>query len=107
MNSSCVACFSLPSRIGRLLSIAFLVALSPVLLAAKTVVFWQPGFPTVDSEPVDHDALGKAFAGTGAVFADLKILNDPATLEGADLLVLPYGSVCPTDAWNAIRTYLH
>ncbi|MFZ0305759.1 MAG: beta-galactosidase [Terracidiphilus sp.] len=107
MNSSCVACFSLPRRIGRLLSIAFLVALSPVLLAAKTVVFWQPGFPTVDSEPVDHDALGKAFAGTGAVFADLKILNDPATLEGADLLVLPYGSVCPTDAWNAIRTYLH
>ena len=31
----------------------------------------------------------------------------PLRYEGADLLVLPYGSACPTDAWNAIRTYLH
>ncbi|MGP8251324.1 MAG: beta-galactosidase [Terracidiphilus sp.] len=105
MNPSCLACFLSLRRIGRLLSIAFLFALSPVLLAAKTVVFWQPGFPTVDSDPVDRNALSQAVA--GAVFADLKALNDPATLDGVDLLVLPYGSALPADAWKAIRAYLH
>jgi hypothetical protein len=107
MNPSRFAFFFSPRRAGRLLSIAFLLALSPVLLAAKTVVFWQPGFPTVDSEPADRNALSQALAGTGAVFADLKALNDPATLEGADLLVLPYGSALPAEAWKAIRSYLH
>jgi hypothetical protein len=105
MNPRCIArCFS-PRRIGRLLLIAFFLVLAPVLLSAKTVVFWQPGFPTVDSEPVDRDALSQAM--TNAEFADLKTLNDPATFDGADLLVLPYGSAVPTDAWNAIRAYLH
>jgi hypothetical protein len=104
MKPRCLACFFSLRRIGRLLLIALLSALSPALLAAKTVVFWEPGFPTVDSEPVDRNALSQAMA--GAVFADLKTLNDPATLDGADLLVLPYGSAAPTDAWNAIRTYL-
>jgi hypothetical protein len=107
MKPILLACFFSPRRAGRLLSIAFLLAFSPVLLAAKTVVFWQPGFPTVDSAPVDRNALSQALAGTGAVFADLKALNDPATLDGADLLVLPYGSACPTDAWKAIHSFLH
>ncbi len=106
MNSDSVAWLYSPRRFGRLFSIAFLLAFAPVLLAAKTVVFWQPGFPTVDSESVDRNALNQALAGTGAVFADIKTLNDPATFEGADLLVLPYGSAVPTDAWTAIRTYL-
>ena len=30
---------------------------------AKVVVFWQPGFPTVASQPVSHDALVKALDG--------------------------------------------
>ena len=105
MNPGSVACFISSRRFGRLLSIAFLVALSPVLLTAKTVVFWQPGFPSVDTEPVDHDALNKAL--NGAVFADLKTLNEAQTLAGADLLVLPYGSAVPTDAWKAMRAFLH
>jgi len=105
MIPGCFTCFPSPRRIVQLISIALLAALSPVLLAAKTVVFWQPGFPTVDSEPVDRSTLDQALG--GAVFADLKALNDPATLDGADLLVLPYGSAVPADAWQAIRTYLH
>ena len=106
MNPNHFDCFCSPRRAVRLLSVAILLAISPVLLAAKTVVFWQPGFPTVDSDPVDRDALGKA-VGEGTVFADLKALNDPATLEAADLLVLPYGSAVPVDAWKAINAYLH
>jgi hypothetical protein len=104
MKPICFACYFSPRRIGRLFSIAFLLAFTPVLLAAKTVVFWQPGFPTVDSDPVDRNALSQTL--TGAIFSDLKALRDPATLDGADLLVLPYGSAVPTDAWQSIHAYL-
>ncbi|MGD0911025.1 MAG: hypothetical protein ABR928_03975 [Terracidiphilus sp.] len=111
MNRSCIAFFHSPRRIGRLLSFAFLVTLTPVLLSAKTVVFWEPGFPTVDSEPVERSVLVQTLAGSarGAlIFAGIQELNVPETFDGADLLVLPYGSAVPTgDAWKAIRTYLH
>jgi hypothetical protein len=76
-------------------------------LHAKTVVFLQPDFPTVASQPVERGALEQALRGMDAQFEDLKSLNDPATLAGADLLVLPYGSAVPQDAWKAIESYLH
>jgi hypothetical protein len=91
----------------RLFAFALLFALIPVSLHAKTVVFWQPGFPTVDSVPLDRAALAQALAGMDAQFADLQALQAPATLAGADLLVLPYGSAFPADAWNEIEAYLH
>jgi hypothetical protein len=87
------------------------VALSLILAAAslaqaKVVVFWQDGFPVVASQPVPRAALEKTLAGMEPVFADLNALRDPATLAGADLLVLPYGSAAPVDAWPAMRAYL-
>ncbi len=109
MNPGFFTCFFSPSRLGRLLLIVLLGAVSPALLAAKTVVFWQPGFPSVDSGPVDHSVLVQALAGSarGAlIFAGIQELNVPATFDGADLLVLPYGSAVPTDAMAAIHAYL-
>jgi hypothetical protein len=73
---------------------------------AKVVVFWQPGFPTVASQPVGRDALVKALGGMEPVFAGVDGLKDPVTLEGADLLVLPYGSAFPTEAWGGILAYI-
>jgi hypothetical protein len=73
---------------------------------AKVVVFWQPGFPTVASQPVSRDALVKALDGMEPVFAGIDGLKDPATLSGADLLVLPYGSAFPTEAWSGIQSYV-
>ena len=87
----------------RKLAIALLLALPAF---AKVVVFWQPGFPTVASQPVSHDALVKALDGMDPVFAALDALKDPATLNGADLLLLPYGSAFPTEAWSGIQAYL-
>ena len=40
------------------------------------------------------------------MFAALDGLKDPATLNGADLLLLPYGSAFPTEAWSGIQAYL-
>ncbi len=106
MNLNCLACFTSPRRVGSWFWLALLVVLSPALVAAKTVVFWQPRFPTVASDPVEHASLDQALASTDAVFVDLKALSDPGTLSGVDLLVLPYGSAVPTDAWAAIQDYL-
>jgi Beta-galactosidase len=87
-----------------LLALALFVCGSSPLLA-KTVVFWEEGFPTVDSEPIPHAALTQAL-GEDAVFAGIDGLRDPAALANADLLVLPYGSAFPAEAWSAILGYL-
>jgi len=90
-------------KLALMLSLA-LGACIPAL--AKVVVFWQPGFPTVASQPVSRDALVKALDGMAPVFAGVDGLKDPATLNGADLLVLPYGSAFPTEAWSGIQAYV-
>jgi hypothetical protein len=89
-----------------LLTASILVTLSLVPATAKVVVFWQPGFPAVASQPVSRDTLTQAFEGMAPLFFGLDRIEDPAALAGADLLVLPYGSAVPADAWRAILTYL-
>jgi hypothetical protein len=71
----------------------------------KVVVFWQPGFPTISSEPVQRNILEKTF-GPDAKFANVAALNASGTLADADLLVLPYGSAVPMDAWKAMAAYI-
>lgn len=75
--------------------------------AAKVVVFWQDGFPTVASQPVKRGVLIQALNGMDPVFADVNALRDPSTLAGADLLILPYGSATPADVWSGIRAYMN
>jgi hypothetical protein len=73
-------------------------------LVAQVAVFWQPGFPTVASQPVDRPTLTAAFGNPS--YLDLKGLQAPAALFGTKLLVLPYGSAIPTEGWQAINAYL-
>jgi hypothetical protein len=89
------------------------VLISALLLLAwvseangKVVVFWQEGFPTVESQPVSQDVLVKALDGMQPIFAGLEELKKPETLKDAELLVLPYGSAVPVDAWTRILEYL-
>lgn len=91
----------------RFVLIASMVILLTVPAWAKTVVFWQPGFPTVDSQSVERISLEKALDGMDARFADIRSLNEPATLANAELLILPYGSAFPADGWKTIEEYLH
>jgi hypothetical protein len=86
--------------------ILFAVSLVPLQLQAKVVVLWQPGFPTVASQPIDRASLDKALTGLEPVFEDEATLAAPETLSNADLLVLPYGSAVPVEAWRSIERYL-
>jgi hypothetical protein len=80
----------------------FLLLLSPHGVA-QIAVFWQPGFPTVASQPVDRATLAAALH---PAFFDLEALRSSGALDNTELLVLPYGSAVPTDAWKAIESYL-
>ena len=71
---------------------------------AKTVVFWQAGFPAVDSPAPDEAGLRAAFA--GASFMDAAALGDALSKPETDLLVLPYGSAWPEAEWDSILRYL-
>ena len=73
---------------------------------AKVVVFYQSGFPTVDSQPIEQEILRTALGEMQPVFAGVEELKTPETLRDADLLVLPYGSAFPADAWKQIYQYL-
>ena len=73
---------------------------------AGTVVFLEPGFPAVESEAPSRETLAAALAPLDPTFVGIEDLRKPETLRGADLLVLPYGSAFPADAWGAIRAYL-
>lgn len=73
--------------------------------AARVVVFHEPGFPAVESEAPSREALTAALQGFEVSFAGIDALRDPATLAGADLLVLPYGSSFPAESWPALRGY--
>ncbi len=73
---------------------------------AKVVVFWQDGFPTIESQPVTRATLQQAFGDKETIFAGTADLNKPGALKDADLLVLPYGSALPADVWHPNREYL-
>jgi hypothetical protein len=87
-----------------------LLALASLLLGpalcGKTVVFWQEGFPSVDSQAPPRAVLEQALHALSPVFVSLDDLLRPETLQPGDLLVLPYGSAFPADAWDAIRQRL-
>ena len=91
----------------RVASLLTLMGLLPVSLCAKVVVFWQPGFPTVASQPVERSVLERALSGLDPVFVDIATLNQAGTLDHADVLILPYGSAVSVDVWKPIESYLH
>src|SRR5208283_896942 len=90
----------------RWLSVLLFLTLSASTAVARVAVFEQPGFPTIASQPVSHEVLLKALDGDEPVFLDADALKNPAALHDVDLLVLPYGSAFPADAWTVIRGYL-
>lgn len=101
-------------RLPRLASLAVLCLLALSLAEAqrpnlpdtpRIVVFQQPRFPTLASEPVSHQTLVAAL-GPGARFADIAQISTGDALGGANLLVLPYGSAVPVAAWPAIQHFM-
>lgn len=76
----------------------------PVAGFARTVVFFEPGFPSADAPPPTEAELRAAFP--GADFAGANQLIAALAGDAADLLVLPYGSAWPEAQWDAILRYL-
>jgi hypothetical protein len=71
---------------------------------ARTAIFWQAGFPAVDSPQPNEPVLRAALA--GAEFLDAGHLPEALATSETDLLVLPYGSAWPEADWDAILKYL-
>jgi hypothetical protein len=73
----------------------------------RAAVFRAPGFPTVDAPPVPDGTLEEALRGL-----PVEALTSPGDLAerlrlvSFDVLVLPYGSAFPIEAWPAIRRFV-
>ena len=84
--------------------VALLLGLASLPCYAKTVVFWQAGFPAAESPAPSEAGLRAGFA--GAEFVDAAGLSSALGRSTTDLLVLPYGSAWPEAEWSAILAYL-
>ena len=91
-------------RLALRLLLPLLLAPAPASISAKTVVFWQPGFPAADSPQPSEVALRAALP--GAQFADVVHLSASLASPDVDLLLLPYGSAWPEEDWDGILEYL-
>jgi hypothetical protein len=75
-------------------------------IEAKVVLFHEAGFPSVESEAPSRETLAEALQGKDVTYVGVEDLKKPEALSADDLLVLPYGSAFPADAWPAIRSHL-
>lgn len=83
---------------------AFLLISAVTRGQAKTVVFFDSGFPTADNGVIERSTLERALAPMNPQFVGLDSLS--TILSARDLLILPYGSAFPADAWPAISEHL-
>lgn len=74
--------------------------------SVKTVIFLERDFPAADNSSIAQTALEHSLGALKPRFVDLIGLRDSSVLAEGDLLVLPYGSAFPADAWEAIRLHL-
>ncbi len=90
-----------------LLPLAAVTAAAEPARAARVAVFRAPGFPTADAPEIADSTLATALAGLPA-----DTLDSPAAVAqhlkraDHDVLVLPYGSAFPLEAWPAIRDFV-
>ena len=78
----------------------------PSSSAPRVTLFVAPGFPAVDAPLPDAEALIRALAGCATRLVDADSLAAALVPGRTDLLVTPYGSAFPVDAWPALRGYL-
>jgi len=75
--------------------------------APRALVFRAAGFPAVDAPAIDDAVLDAAFAELPVERAgSVAELDARLSLANVDVLVLPYGSAFPVDAWPRIRSFL-
>ena len=73
----------------------------------RVALFQAAGFPTVDAPAIPSGVLAEALDGLPvARFGSPTDLAAGLRESGAEVLVLPYGSAFPVEAWPAIRDFL-
>lgn len=86
------------------------LALASCLLSAQArpqvALFQAQGFPAADSPEVTPEVLTRALQGLRTELCPTLEALTATLAAGPDLLVLPYGSAFPLDAWEAIRAHL-
>jgi hypothetical protein len=87
-----------------LVIIPLLTAPVTAATSAEVVVFAEAGFVAVDSPTPTSAQLGRLFP--GARFSPAEQLNAALGESGTQLLVLPYGSAFPEQAWGDIQHFL-
>ena len=70
---------------------------------AGVVVFYEKGFPSAENGAIRRAALERAFASLSPRFVGLAELQKTDALAEGDLIVFPYGSAFPADAWRTIE----
>ncbi|MGQ9635197.1 MAG: beta-galactosidase [Bryobacteraceae bacterium] len=86
--------------------IALLAACVIPASSASVLVFWEEGFPTVDSQPVSRQVLEQSLKNLNPRFVSRAQLRGAEALQKVDLLVLPYGSAFPAELWPSLSSYL-
>ena len=71
-----------------------------------TVVFFEKDFPIAENSTISRSVLERALDSLHPRFVGLADLQKKNVLADGDLLVLPYGSAFPADAWEAMRHHL-
>jgi hypothetical protein len=75
--------------------------------APRAALFRAAGFPTADAPAIEDAILTAAFAGLPVETLDSpEALAKNLTRASHDVLVLPYGSAFPLEAWPAIRDFV-
>src|SRR5579871_364923 len=69
------------------------------------VVFSQPGFPAADTVSPSSQQMGAIFSGARLAAADQ--LREALASPSSRVLVLPYGSAFPEQAWPEIKSFLN
>jgi hypothetical protein len=70
----------------------------------SVIVFWEDGFRAADTAQPARGQLGAMLP--GAAFTNADHLSEALNAEETKLLVLPFGSAFPEEAWLAIHAYL-
>ncbi|MEM7585329.1 MAG: hypothetical protein AAF560_18210 [Acidobacteriota bacterium] len=73
----------------------------------RAALFLAPGFPTVDAPEIPRATLDAALGGLPVdTLESVDALRERLRLRTYDLLILPYGSAFPLEAWVELRAFL-
>ena len=72
----------------------------------RVAVFFEAGFPAVDIEAIPEADLRQALAGLDVEWLSASRLASGLSRERHDVLVMPFGSAYPEEAWLAILRFL-